>query len=94
MQSSSDVEVGLSFLSSAKYLWLNFHTVHHLFPHTDMSKHPGLQRVLLDTLKEFPAVKYDVRDFWPMYKEMLTSFSTASHLGEEINIYPGNRCSG
>jgi len=91
LQSSSDIEVGLDFLSSAKYLWLNFHTVHHLFPHTDMSKHPGLQRVLLETLKDFPAVRYDVRDFWPMYREMLTSFSTASHLGEEINLYPGNR---
>ena len=93
LHSSSDIEIGLGFFGSAKYLWLNFHTIHHLFPHTDMSKHPGMQKVLLETLKEFPAVKYDVREFWPLYKEMITSFSTPSYLGEEINLYPGN-CRG
>ena len=90
LTSSGDIAVGSTFYSSVKYLWLNFHTVHHLFPHTDMSKHPGIQRVLLETLKDFPEIKYECGEFWPMYSQMITSFKTAVHLGEEINLYPGN----
>jgi len=54
-----------------------------------MSKHPGLQRVLLETLKDHPEVKYDVRPFWELYKEMITSVGTPMALGEEINLYSG-----
>jgi fatty acid desaturase (delta-4 desaturase) len=89
LTSSTDIAVGSTFWSSIKYLWLNFHTVHHLLPHTDMSKHPGLQRVLLETLRDHPDVHYDVRPFWTLYREMITCLSTPLALGEEINLYPG-----
>lgn len=87
--SSTDIEVGSTFWSSIKYLWLNFHTVHHLLPHTDMSKHPELQQVLLETLKDHPEITYDVRPFWELYGEMIHSLSTPMALGEEINLFPG-----
>ena len=87
--SSTDIDVGSTFYGSIRYLWLNFHTVHHLLPHTDMSKHPGLQRVLLETLKDFPDVKYDVRGFGELYSEMIHSLATPLSLGEEIHLYPG-----
>ena len=85
--SSTDIAVGSTFYSSIKYLWLNFHTVHHLLPHTDMSKHPELQRILIETLKDHPGVKYDVRPFWELYREMICCLSTPYALGEEINLY-------
>ena len=92
LMASSDMEPGLSFLSSWKYLWLNYHTVHHLFPHTDMSRHPGIQRVLTETLKDFPEIRYDAgeRGFWALYAEMMTSFRVPRALGEEINLFPHN----
>ena len=84
--SCADIEPGLSFLQSIKYLWLNYHTVHHLFPHTDMSKHPGIQKILIETCKEFD-VKYETNDFFTMYKEMMHTFSYPRYLGKEVKPY-------
>ena len=50
-----------------------------------------MQKVLMETLKEFPDIKYDVRPFWPMYWEMISSMRTPLALAEEINFYPGNQ---
>jgi hypothetical protein len=41
--------VHLPFYRAGIYLWLNFHTIHHLFPRLDFSHHPAAQRILLDT---------------------------------------------
>jgi len=77
LYSSSDIgEPGLSFLGSWKYLWLNYHTVHHLFPHTDMSKHPGIQNVLVEVCKEF-GIKFDHgKSMGVLYLEMLETLRT------------------
>jgi len=90
LNASADLEPGLSFFASWKYLWLNYHTIHHLFPHTDMSKHPGMQGVLMRTLQEFPEVKYEVAPFTTLYKEMIETFSRPRHPGETIRLFPQN----
>ena len=46
---SCDWAVHLPFYRAGIYLWLNFHTIHHLFPRLDFSHHPAAQRILLDT---------------------------------------------
>lgn len=86
LNSSSDLGTQLSFVESTKWLWLNYHTVHHLFPHIDMSKHPGVQNILIETCKEFK-IKYEAGTFVQMYKEMVTTFSTPRHLGKEAKPY-------
>ena len=52
LMTCSDIGVGLGFLPSWRYLWLNYHTVHHLFPTTDMSRHPEIQQILIATAKK------------------------------------------
>jgi fatty acid desaturase len=52
LASCSDFGTGASFLGSAPYLWLNYHTVHHLFPSVDMSRHPDIQPILVQTARE------------------------------------------
>lgn len=86
LHASADWGTDLSFLSAWKYLWLNFHTVHHLFPRTDFSHHSAIQRILMDTCKEYD-VKYVAGSFWPIYKEMVVSFSSPRALLEEVSVY-------
>eukprot|EP00808_Paulinella_micropora_P017098 g78046.t1 len=69
----SDIGTGLSFWGSARYIWLNYHTVHHLFPTTDMSRHPEIQKILIDTCDEF-AIKYSHPDFVTSYRQMIVNF--------------------
>ena len=45
--------VQLPFESSWRYLWLNYHTVHHLFPKLDFSHHYHAQRIVMQTAAEF-----------------------------------------
>merc|ERR1712083_1112404 len=71
----ADWDVGVSFEGAWRYLWLNFHTVHHLFPRLDFSHHSAIQRILMETCKEYD-VKYVAGSFWPIYKEMVVSFSS------------------
>mmetsp|Transcript_34284 Transcript_34284/g.45323 ORF Transcript_34284/g.45323 Transcript_34284/m.45323 type:complete len:455 (+) Transcript_34284:57-1421(+) len=85
---SADIDCQLGFYQSMRYLWLNYHTVHHLFPHTDQSKHPGIQKILMATCKEF-GIDYEYRSFWPIWKEMVMSFHSPRHLGAEVMLYPG-----
>jgi fatty acid desaturase/cytochrome b involved in lipid metabolism len=84
---------GETIYSSARFLWLNYHTVHHMFPSTDMSKHPGIQKVVMETLKEeFPEIAKHYRvdkNFWKIYCEMMTSFTSARHLGRELMEHAG-----
>jgi len=86
LHASADFGTDLTFLSAGRYLWLNFHTVHHLFPRTDFSHHPAIQRILMETCKEYD-VKYVAGNFWQIYKEMVTSFSTPRALLEEVSVY-------
>ena len=90
LYSSADFACESSFLGSIPWLWLNYHTVHHLFPHTDMSKHPGIQQILIKTCKEFN-VNYRVSDPVTLYREMVGSFQGRSPLAvfKEINPYSG-----
>ena len=85
--SSADIDVGLTFHQSIRYLWLNYHTVHHLFPNTDMCHHPKIQQLMLETAKEFK-IKYECGSFWPMWWEMVQSFSEPRWPGMEVILYP------
>jgi len=73
LQTCSDIGVGLGFLPSWRYLWLNYHTVHHLFPATDMSRHPAIQQVLIRTAKEF-GVPYVCQDLAESLRQTITNF--------------------
>jgi len=85
--SSADIQVGLTFHESIRFLWLNYHTVHHLFPLTDMSHHPAIQQFMIETAKEFK-IKYECGTFANMWWEMVQSFQSPRHLGTEILNYP------
>jgi len=88
LQSSADWGVQMPFLSAGIYLWLNYHTVHHLFPRVDMSHHPHIQQILMDTCKKF-GVQYVAGDVSKLYLEMVESFRTPRSLMQEIIVYSG-----
>jgi fatty acid desaturase len=85
---SSDIGRDETFASSAAYLWLNFHTVHHLFPHTDMSKHPGIAKVLEQCASDY-GLSYSTGKYVPqLYGEMMEAFRTPMDLiGLLVNIH-------
>lgn len=88
LHSSADWGVGLPFLAAGRYLWLNYHTVHHLFPLIDFSHHPAIQGILMETCKEF-GIKYRAGEFLKLYCEMARSFATPHSLMQEIMVYAG-----
>jgi len=82
--SCSDIGAHYTFLQSAAHLWLNYHTVHHLFPHTCMSKHPGIQRVLEQTCADFGIHYCRGKPLSTLYAEMLDSFRSPRDLANEL----------
>lgn len=88
LNSSADWAVGCSFLGSLPYLWLNYHTVHHLFPNVCMSKHPGIQKIMLETIKEFD-VEYHTSDVTTLYREMKRTFAKPHSLQMQLDVYAG-----
>lgn len=88
LHSSADWGVGLSFRQASRYLWLNYHTVHHLFPLVDFSHHPAIQQILLRTCAEFGIVYY-AGQFWSIYRGMISAFSTPRSLLQEVLVYSG-----
>lgn len=88
--SCADWCVGMPFHRAWVYLWLNFHTVHHLFPRLDFSHHYAAQRLLMEACTDH-GVKYVVADS-PMviYKEMVRSFRTPLSLYKSILVYGGD----
>ena len=81
---SADVGVNLGYIASARYVWLNYHTVHHLVPAVDQSHHPAIQKILIECCEEYD-VPYACYSFWRMYKEMVVTFTTARLEGQKIN---------
>merc|ERR1712165_498007 len=75
LHSSADWSVGCSFFEAGKYLWLNFHTVHHLFPRVDFSHHPAIQKIMFEACAEF-GIDYQVGNFFDIWCEMVHTFST------------------
>ena len=88
LHSSADWGVQMSFYTAGVYLWLNYHTVHHLFPLTDFSHHPAIQRILMETCKEFN-IDYRVGSAPEIYREMIGTFSSPRSLMQEILVYGG-----
>lgn len=70
LMTCSDLGVGLGFLQSWCYLWLNYHTVHHLFPTTDMSRHPGIQGILLEVAAKH-GVEYNCPNFMEAFIQLV-----------------------
>jgi len=88
LNSSADWGVQLPFLSAGRYLWLNYHTVHHLFPLTDFSHHSAIQAILMKTCQEFE-INYSAGNPLTIYKEMVRSFSSPRSLMQEVLVYAG-----
>jgi len=86
LHSSADWCVQWPFLPSGVWLWLNFHTVHHLFPKTDFSHHPAIQQILLTTCREFD-IKYEHGQPLTLYKQMLGSFASPRSLMQQALVY-------
>lgn len=86
--SSADWGVQLPFHRAWIYLWLNYHTVHHMFPRIDFSHHPQIQSILMETCAEF-GINYRAGKAVDIYKEMLHSFSTPLSLMQEVIVYSG-----
>ena len=88
--SSADWGVQLSFRRAWIYLWLNYHTVHHLFPRLDFSHHHAAQAILMATCAEM-GVKYVAADSpLTIYKEMVHSFKEPRSLYKSIMVYGGD----
>jgi linoleoyl-CoA desaturase len=85
---SADWAVNSSFLSAIVWLWLNYHTVHHLLPRTDFSHHPAIQSILFEACREF-GVTYITSNPVSIYREMISSFASPKSLFKEIHIYGG-----
>mmetsp|Transcript_84195 Transcript_84195/g.191973 ORF Transcript_84195/g.191973 Transcript_84195/m.191973 type:complete len:451 (-) Transcript_84195:41-1393(-) len=88
LHSSADWGVDGNFYVSMKYLCLNYHTVHHMFPRVDFSHHQAVQGILMETCSEF-GVEYRTGTPWEIYKEMVGSFASPRALLQEIVIYAG-----
>lgn len=88
LNSSADWGVDMSFNTAIIYLWLNYHTVHHLFPHVDMSRHPAIQKILIETCKEFD-IPYVTSSPIKIYLEMVRSFGSPYSLSQQIVTYAG-----
>ncbi|MCP5082353.1 MAG: hypothetical protein GY948_11715 [Alphaproteobacteria bacterium] len=81
---SSDVGPQCSYIASAMYLWLNYHTVHHLMPSVDQSHYPRIQQILVEVCAEF-GVKYTRHGFWRMLAESMRTFQTARMQGVKLD---------
>lgn len=86
--SSADWCIDLSFYQSIIFLWLNYHTVHHLFPKVDFSHHYELTKILIETCKEYN-INYNVLSPFQIYKECINTFSKPQSLMQTIDIYAG-----
>jgi len=87
LSSCADWGTHLNFRSAWKYLWLNYHTVHHLFPKLDCSHHPAAQKIIMETCAEFH-VHYEAPDSpFQLWKEMIHSFSTPQSLYQTVLVY-------
>jgi len=87
--SCADWATQASFLSSMKYLWLNYHCVHHLFPLIDICHHKEVQIIVMQACKDHD-IYYETGTFWNIYWQMVRSFSTPLSLWNEINSYNGS----
>lgn len=81
---SCDIGYNYNWLESMLCLWLNYHTVHHLLPTTDMSHHRELQQVLTRVSKKH-GIKYHYKPFWQAYLGLLETVSVATALKEIKN---------
>lgn len=86
--SSADWAVGMPFWAAGIFLWLNYHTVHHLFPLIDFSHHPAIQEILIETCKEF-RIDYVIASPLEIYIQMVHSFASPASLMQEILVYGG-----
>jgi len=85
---SADWAVNSSFMWSIIYLWLNFHTVHHLFPRVDFSHHPAIQQILVKTCKDFN-IKYKHGNLFTLWLEMVRNFGHPMSPFEMVYVYGG-----
>jgi len=87
LSSCADWGVHLNFTSAWRYLWLNYHTVHHLFPRLDFSHHPAAQKIIMQACAEFK-IKYVAPDSpFKLWKEMVYSFATPQSLYQTVLVY-------
>ena len=87
--SSADWGVQLSFERAWIYLWLNYHTVHHLFPRLDFSHHPAAQAILMKTCAEMGVEYVAAESALKIWKEMIHSFASPRSLYKSIMVYGG-----
>jgi fatty acid desaturase len=88
--SSADWGIGLSFRRAWVYLWLNYHTVHHLFPRLDFSHHPAAQRILLEACAQHKIKYVAAESPLKIYKEMIRSFASPQALFKSVLVYGGD----
>lgn len=90
LHSCADWGVALPFHKAWIYLWLNYHTVHHLFPRLDFAHHPAAQAILMRTCQEHN-VKYVAADSpVEIYRQMVRSFATPQSLYKALMVYTGD----
>jgi len=90
LHSCADWGVALPFHKAWIYLWLNYHTVHHLFPRLDFAHHPAAQAILMRTCQEHH-VKYVAADSpVEIYRQMVRSFATPQSLYKALMVYTGD----
>jgi len=88
LHSSADWDVSCPFLLAGRWLWLNYHTVHHLFPLMDFSHHPAIQSILMKTCEEF-GVDYTVGEARKIHREMRGTWKEPFSVMQQVLVYAG-----
>jgi linoleoyl-CoA desaturase len=81
VHSSADWATNLTWWQSLAHMFLNYHTVHHLFPRIDACHFPALHAILTETCQEFDIEYYD-SNFLTVYKGLYHSLSTPLSLAK------------
>lgn len=75
MKATCDIGAGgESFLGSLKYLFFNYHLVHHLFPNIDAGHHPEIDQIVDEVAKDCGVRDHHRRgNLWSLYWQMVNT---------------------